>query len=212
MVVVQLQFPAFGVFLCFHISLNRPEVLLNVSFLGEDLDLDLHRGDLHPACEIGNDVLLLRDTAKQEVDRLDLNHTDISTIRGLNDAISDIFDRDKVFRLGGLFLLGMSGGLLGGTLCRLSGLFAPLTLLGLLLDADPQLLRRRVLRSCRICPGRLGFGLGRLDIGTVEGSAVDDPPQPVDQELGQGITFKAHYCKNSQRQRDQAEKDDPYSE
>ena len=208
MVVVQLQFPAFRVFLGFHISLNRPEVLPNVSLLGEDLDLDLYRGYLHPACEIGNDVLLLRDTAKQEVNRLDLDYTDISTIRGLNDAISDIFDRNKVFRLGRLFLLGWSGGLLGGALSRLSGLFATLTLLRLLLDADPQLLRRRVLRSCRICPGRLGFGLGRLDIGAVESSAMDEPPHPVDHELGQGITLKAHYCENSQRQRDQAEKDD----
>ena len=167
MVVVQLQFPAFGVFLCLHISLNRPEVLLNVSLLSENLDLNFHRRDLHPAREIGNDVFLLRDTAKQEVNRLNLDYTDISTIRGLNDAISDILDWDKVFRLGGLFLLGRPGGLLGGMLCRLSGLFAPLTLLGLLLDADPQLLRRRVLRRCRICLGRLGFGLGRLGIGTV---------------------------------------------
>ena len=105
MVVVQLEIPALGIILCLHFTLNGIEVLADIGLFCQHFDLNLYRRNLHPTCEAGDDVLLLGNVAKQEVDRLHLNHTEIATICSLDNAVSDIFDWDKVLCAEGLLFL-----------------------------------------------------------------------------------------------------------
>ena len=100
-----MEIPALGIILCLHFTLNGIEVLADIGLLCQHLDLDFYGGNLHPAREAGNDVLLLGNVAEQEVDRLHLNHTEIATICSLDNAVSDIFDRDEVLCLEGLLFL-----------------------------------------------------------------------------------------------------------
>ena len=145
-VVVLLELPAFGVILTIHIPLNGIEVLADVSFLGEYLDLELHRADLHPACEGGYDVLLLPDTSQQEIDRFHLKDFDVPIITQMSDAVIDVHNRNDTLRCGGLAaLLGRCLSVLGCFL--LVGAF-PLTppasfssFRRMLLELDAKLLR-----------------------------------------------------------------------
>ena len=96
MVVVQLEITALGIILCLHFTLNGIEVLADIGLFCQHFDLDLYRRNLHPTCEAGDDVLLLGNVTEQEVDRLHLDHTEIATICSLDNAVSDISDRDEV--------------------------------------------------------------------------------------------------------------------
>lgn len=96
MVVVQLEIPALGIILCLHFTLNGIEVLADIGLFCQHFDLELYRRNLHPTCEAGDDVLLLGNVTEQEVDRLHLDHTEIATICSLDNAVSDISDRDEV--------------------------------------------------------------------------------------------------------------------
>ena len=62
-IVVQLQFSALWITLGLHIPLDGIEVLSDISLLCQHFDLDFYWGNLHPAREAGNDILLLRCTA-----------------------------------------------------------------------------------------------------------------------------------------------------
>ena len=105
MVVVQLEIPALGIILCLHFTLNGIEVLADIGLFCQHFDLELYRRNLHPTCEAGDDVLLLGNVTEQEVDRLHLDHTEIATICSLDNAVSDISDRDEVLCVEGLLSL-----------------------------------------------------------------------------------------------------------
>ena len=93
-VVVLLQFPALGISFTLHVPFDCIQVFSDIRFLGEYLNLDLHRTNLQPACKTVNDAFLLTHTAKQEVDGLHFKNLNVSAICQFHDAIANILHGD----------------------------------------------------------------------------------------------------------------------
>ena len=81
-------------------------MLIGVCFPGDGLKLKLHRRDLQPAGKRRKNVELLLRRAEHEVDGFDLKDLDVTTIRSLHDAVTDLLDREE--RLDKLKLFGLS--------------------------------------------------------------------------------------------------------
>lgn len=87
-VVVLLELRHLGSFSRSISRSNGIEVLADVSFLGEHLDLELHRADLHPACEGGYDVSFCsRTLLSRKFDRFHLKDFDVPIITQMSDAL-----------------------------------------------------------------------------------------------------------------------------
>ena len=85
-----------GVVLLRQLLPDHVDVPVGVGLAGDALELQPHGRDLQPGGEGGNDPELLLVRAEHEVDGLDLQDLDVSVIRGLNDSVPDVLDRDEV--------------------------------------------------------------------------------------------------------------------
>ena len=154
-VIVLLEFPALGVMLVFHVSLNGVEVLTDVRLLCQNFDLHFDRADFEPAGKGRYNVLLLPDTAQEEVDGFHFQDLDVSAILHMDDAVTNITDRYQAVRKRFLFCAAIGAGFHRALLISFRTCVAPASTLHalvtfgqmMLLDFDAELLRRIMLLS-----------------------------------------------------------------
>ena len=85
-----------GVVLLRQLLPDHVDVPVGVGLAGDALELQPHGRDLQPGGEGGNDPELLLVGAEHKVDGLDFQDLDVAVIRGLNDPVPDVLDRDEV--------------------------------------------------------------------------------------------------------------------
>ena len=108
--VVLAQSLALLIFLGCHLLADHSDMLVRVCLSGNALELEPHGRDLQPAGKGRENVELLLRRSEHEIDGFDLKDLDVTAIRGLHDAVTDLLDREerldefKLFRLSSFFL------------------------------------------------------------------------------------------------------------
>ena len=105
---------AFLIFLLLQLLTEKLNMFVRVRFAGEAFELQPLGRDLQPGGKGGDDVVLLFVGAEHEIDGLDLQNLDIPSVRGFDDPVMDILDRDiilnKLKQLAAVFWLSLFWG------------------------------------------------------------------------------------------------------
>ena len=132
-----------------HIPLNGIEVLTDVRLLCQNFDLHFDWADFEPTGEGCDNVLLLSDTAQEEVDGFHFQDLDVSAVLHMNDAVTNIADGYQIVRKRFLFRTAIGAAFHRALLIPFRTCAAPASTLHavvafggmMLLDFDSELLR-----------------------------------------------------------------------